>query len=217
MPVDALHALARGPATGSTLIHARQGQDNLPQLKAVVFQVAMEVFAQREWEVHDRNKFSRQQTFAMFVEQTWREYMGEPCARCKGHGVIGRKLDQVRHSLDDCQMCGTRGYIIVPTTSYSVRSHKPEQMRKPCPKCRGKMLVEIKQELKASKLRACPACWGSGAVPASVRARAQALRYGHSQVHRVWTERFRTVLATLRTFEMDAMIVAREYLYGEES
>mgnify|MGYP001594990569 CR=1 FL=1 len=214
-PVDALHALARTSVTGSTLIHARQGQDNMPQLKAVVFQIAMEIFAHRNWQVQDRGRFSRHATFDAFVEQVWREYMGEPCKRCKGHGVVGRKFDQVRHRLADCEACGSRGYVMVLTKSWSVKERKPLIMRKPCPMCRGKMLIEIKQELKAGRLHSCPACAGGGAAPASVRVRAKALHYGHSQVHTVWTERFRAVLAALRSHEFWAMMECQEYLYGD--
>lgn len=216
-PVDALTALARTPATGSTLVHARQGWDNLWQLRMTVNAVTVEVFQARDWDIRVRPKYTMGDTLTMFIEQIWREYMGEPCVRCKGHGVIGRKLDMVRHHLAECATCHATGLVLVATTAYSVQSKRPMMMKRPCPSCHGKKLIEIKQELKAGRLRSCPECWGSGAVPASVRARARAIHYGNSQVHRVWQERFRVVLATLRTYEMDALILCREYLFGPEN
>lgn len=209
MPVDALHALALAPERGSVLIHARLGQDNIPMLQAVVKQVAMEIFAARGWRIVQR-KYTAQQRLDMFCEQVWREYMGEPCRRCKGHGWIGRKLDLIRHRLDKCRNCGGSGYRLRPSQS------SPDYcFRVPCSTCRGKRLVEVIEELKARRLRQCPECWGSGSIAASVRARAHALRVGHSTLHQVWQERFRVVLMTLRDLERDALIVCREQLYGD--
>ena len=214
MPVDALHALAIIPKQSSVVLHARLGQDNLPALRAVVLQISMEVFVQRDWEITERRKFSRAQTLGFFVEQVWREYMGEPCRWCKGHGYVGRKYDTVRHRLGICETCQGRGYVIWQTKSQSIATRASLNMRKPCGTCRGKRLVEISEEIKARRLKPCSACWGSGAIPASVRARARALHYGRSQVHAVWQERFRVVLAVLRGKELDGLILCREYLFG---
>jgi len=214
MPVDALHALAVMPKESSVVIHARLGQDNLPALRAVVLHLTIEVFAQREWKVPQRRKFTGMQTLRFFVEQVWREYMGEPCRRCKGHGYVGRKYDTIRHRLGTCETCHGQGYTLVPTGSYSVETRKPLKIRKPCASCRGKRLVEISEEVKARRLKPCPVCWGSGAIPASLRARAKALHENHMQIKRVWQERFRVVLAELRAKELDGLIICREYLFG---
>jgi len=206
-PVDALHALAVLPKQSSVLIHARFAQDNLPALRAVVRQITMEVFAQRGWQIPQRMKFSREQTLGFFVKQVWREYLGEPCRRCKGYGYVGRKFDTVRHRLGTCQNCAGRGFVLVPRGDY--------KLRKPCAACRGKRLVEISEEVKARRLKSCPVCWGSGATPASLRARAKALHDNHMQIKRVWQERFRAVLAELRAKEREALIMCREYLFGD--
>lgn len=204
VPVDALHALAVAPLEGSILLHARLGEDNLKQLKIVVKFVAMEIFAQREWTVFGR-RMSPDQRMDLFVEQVWREYMGEPCRNCKGHGYIGRKLDLVRHKLKGCGGCHGSGWVLNPSGLKAV-----------CTTCRGKTLVTVTEELKAGRLRTCPACWGSGSVPATIRARARALHYDHQQIRRVWLERFRAVLMTLREHERNALIICREQLYGAE-
>jgi len=214
MPVDALHALAVVPKQSSVLIHARFGQDNLPALRAVVLQITMEIFAQRDWKLPERRKFTRAQTLGFFVEQVWREYLGEPCRSCTGHGYVGRKYDTIRHRLGSCETCQGRGFVMWQTKSMSVKTRTTLAIRKPCGTCRGKRLVEISEEVKARRLKACPACRGSGAIRASVRARARALHYGHSQVHAVWQQRFRTVLAVLREKELDGLIICREYLFG---
>jgi hypothetical protein len=208
MPVDALHALAVLPKQSSVVIHARLGQDNLPALRAVVLQLTMEIFAQREWEIPERRKFKREQTLRFFVEQVWREYMGEPCRRCKGHGYVGRKYDTIRHRLGTCETCHGQGFVMM-----AMRGSQGK-IRKPCATCRGKRLVEISEEVKARRLKPCPVCWGSGAIPASLRARAKALHDNHMQIKRVWQERFRVVLAELRAKELDGLIICREYLFG---
>jgi len=214
MPVDALHALAIVPKASSVVIHARLGQDNLPALRAVVLQLTMEVFAHREWSVPVRQKFTVAQTLGFFVEQVWREFMGEPCRRCKGHGYVGRKYDTIRHRLGTCETCQGRGFVLWQTKSMSIATRSTLAMRKPCGTCRGKRLVEISEEAKAHRLKACPACYGSGAIPASLRARAKALRTHHMDIKRVWLERFRVVLAVLREKELDGLIICREYLFG---
>lgn len=205
VPVDALHALALAPPVGSVLVHARQGEDNIEQLRTVVRFVAMEIFAARHWTIFGR-RMKPEQRMGLFVEQVWREYMGEPCRTCMGHGYVGRKLDLVRHRLDRCKACRARGYVF-----------NPSGLRIPCAVCRGKTLVEVIEQLKAKRLRQCPVCWGAGAAPASLRARARALHYDHKHIARVWLERFRVVLMTLRDYERDALIVCREQLYGPES
>lgn len=215
VPVDALHALALAPAKGSVLIHARIGQENLAQLEIVVQQVALQIFAERNWTIHGR-RMNPTERMRRFCEQVWREYMGEPCRRCKGHGWVGRKLDLVRHRLGTCESCQGRGFVIVQTKSSSVETRSTLLVRKPCSTCRGKRLVEVVEELKAKRLRQCPACWGSGSVPATMRARARALRYDHKHVGAVWMERFRAVLMALRNYERDALIICREQLYGPE-
>jgi len=208
MPVDALHALARAPRASSVLIHARFGQENLEQLRAVVLQIAMEVFAHRDWQIPQRRQFSRERTLGFFVEQVWHEYLGEPCRRCKGYGYIGRKFDTVRHSLGSCQNCRGMGFVMMQSPRPAIK------LRSPCPTCRGKGLVEISEEVKARRLRPCAECWGSGAMPASVRARAKALRLSRMEAWRVWQERFRVVLAELRAKEHDGLIICREFLFG---
>jgi hypothetical protein len=215
VPVDALHALALAPEQSSVLIKARLGDDNLSALRAVVMQLTMEVFAQRRWSVPERRKFTRAQTLYFFVEQVWREYLGEPCRWCKGHGYVGRKYDTIRHRLGTCETCHGRGFVLVPTNSYSVETRKPLTIRRPCATCRGKTLVEISEEVKARRLKVCLACWGSGTIPGSLRARAKALHDNHMQIKRVWQERFRVVLAVLREKERDGLIICREYLFGD--
>lgn len=215
VPVDALHALALAPVKGSVLIHARLGEDNLAALRTVVLQITMEVFAQREWKIPERRKFTRMQTLRFFVEQAWREYMGERCRRCKGHGYVGRKYDTIRHRLGTCATCQGRGFVMWQTKSSSVGTRSSLQVRKPCATCKGKRLVEISEEMKARRLKSCPECWGSGSVPASLRARARAMHENHMHIKRVWLERFRVVLMTLRDYERDALIVVREMLYSD--
>jgi hypothetical protein len=211
VPVDALHALGRSPYAGVVLIHAQLGQDNLRELHAMVKATTLELFRQREWTIYARGKHSIDATIDLFVEQTWREYMGAPCKRCRGLGYVGRKLDMVRHRLGYCPHCEHAGFVLREVAG----SEGGEYLRVPCPVCRGKQLVTIKEELKAGRLHACPLCAGVGRAPASVRTRARALHYGKSQIHDVWQERFRVVLSTLRALERDAMIVCREQLYGE--
>lgn len=214
MPVDALHALALAPERGAVLIHARQGQDNMPMLRAVVKQITAEIFAQRGWQIPHR-RYTAEQRLDFFVEQVWREYMGEPCHRCKGHGYVGRKLDLVRHRLDSCRTCSSSGFVTVPTSALSIETKTPLLVRHVCPACRGKRLVEVVEALTAKRLRQCPECFGSGSVAASWRVRARAMRCSHTQVRREWLERFRAVLMTLREMERDAMIVCREQIYSE--
>jgi hypothetical protein len=208
MPVDALHALAVLPKESSVVIHARLGEDNLPALRGVVLHLTIEVFAQREWKIPQRRKFTGMQTLRFFVEQVSREYLGEPCRRCNGHGYLGRKYDTIRHRLGTCETCHGQGFVMM-----AMRGSQGK-IRKPCATCRGKRLVEISDEVKARRLKSCPVCWGSGSIRASVRARARALHYGHSQVHAVWQQRFRVVLAELRAKELDGLMICREYLFG---
>jgi hypothetical protein len=203
MPVDILQALAMTPATAATLIRARRGADNLPQLLAVVKQVAVTVFADRGWQIPEHRAISAATRMDMFVEQCWREYMGEPCKRCRGHGFVGHKYEVLRHRLDDCGWCHGKGFII----------DIKKKLRNICPTCRGKRLVEVAEAIKAAKLRVCMACWGAGSVPASTRRRARALRYDPMHIYRVWQERFRTVLATLRAHERDGLIACRRALF----
>jgi hypothetical protein len=217
MPVDILQALAMTPATAATLIQARRGADNLPQLRSAVKRVAMTVFADRGWQIPEHRAIGAATRMDMFVEQCWREYMGAPCGRCKGHGFVGPKYEALRHRLAECKSCEGAGFTIIPfqwTEATSYQWVGPRGMRQVCPTCRGRCLVEISEAVRAGKLSVCMACWGSGSVPASTRRRARALRYDHMHVYRVWQERFRIVLATLRAHERDGLIVCREALFG---
>lgn len=222
MPVDILQALAMTPPAAATLIQARRGVDNLPQLRAVVKNVAVTVFDERGWKIPEHRAITPDKRMDMFVEQCWREYMGAPCNRCKGHGFVGHKYEALRHRLSGCSGCGGEGYITVPyevewteTTAYTWSG--PRGVRKVCAACKGKGLVSISEALKAGKLRVCMACWGSGSVPASTRRRGRALRYDNMHIYHVWQERFRIVLATLRAHERDGLIAARDALFGKDS
>jgi hypothetical protein len=218
MPVDILRALAIAPERGATLIKARGGADNLRELVAVVKLTSIEVFADRGWTIPAHRAISADRRMDRFVEQIWREYFGAPCNRCKGHGFVGTKYEILRHSLDHCRRCNGEGFIFLPftwTESNSIMWTGQRGLRQACPKCRGKRLVEVSEAVKAGKLRVCMACWGAGSVPASIRRRARALRYDHMHVYRVWQERFRIVLATLRAHEREGLIACREVLFGQ--
>lgn len=217
MPVDIIRALARTLPAAEILIQARRGSDNLPQLRAVVKQIATEIFLERGWQIPEHRAITSSTRFDMFIEQCWREYMGAPCNRCKGHGFVGHKYEVLRHRLSDCAGCFGRGFRYTAlewteTTSYDWTGQR--SMRVVCVGCRGKGLVEISEAVKAGKLRVCMACWGSGSVPASTRRRARALRYDHMHIYHVWQERFRIVLATLRSHERDGLVACRDALFG---
>jgi RecJ-like exonuclease len=253
-PVDALQALARAPQMGSVLLHARLGQDNLVMLRAVVNEVAMNVFEKRNWTVGRRRYVTvscdtchakgvvrtpagveqpcprckgkrsiERDRMDLFVDQIWREYMGEPCHRCRGYGYVGRKFDTLRHKLDKCRNCGGGGYRLRPVREpregdeYHFTARAPVYLRVPCDTCHGKGLSVIVEELKARRLSHCPECFGSGSVAASLRARAKAIRFDAMHVSRVWLERFRVVLMTLRDLERAALVVIRDQLYGPDS
>lgn len=219
MAVDILQALAMTPAAAATLIQARRGVDNLPQLRAVVKQIATEIFIDRQWTIPEHRAISTDKRMDMFVEQCWREYMGAPCKRCRGHGFVGNKYETLRHRLTECPKCEARGFMFIAlnwteTTSYDWVG--PRSLRVVCTTCRGKRLVEVSEAVKAGKLKICMACWGSGSVPASTRRRGRALRYDNMHIYHVWQERFRIVLATLRAHERDGLIACREALFGKD-
>jgi len=216
--VDVLRALAFTTPIASALIHARRGKDNLLELHAAVKQVAAAVFADRGWEIPEHRAISSDKRLDLFVEQCWREYMGEPCKRCRGHGFVGHKYEALRHRLDECAKCQGRGFEIIPFTSGrwvgwpTAETHQFHGVRQICSSCRGKRLVEVSEAVKAGKLSGCIACWGSGSVPASTRRRARALGCDHMHVYRFWQERFRIVLAALRASERQGLVAVQEAL-----
>lgn len=214
--VDVLRALAFTTPIASALIHARRGKDNLPELRAAVKAVALAVFADRGWEIQEHRAISSDKRMDRFVEQCWREYMGAPCKRCKGHGFVGHNYEANRHRLGQCPKCEGKGFEFIPFIRWSgwptAQTHHLHGVRSPCSSCNGKRLVEVSEAVKDGKLRVCMACWGSGSVPARVSHRARALRYDYMVVYRVWQERFRAVLLTLRMHEREGLVAVREGL-----
>ena len=219
MAVDVLRALAFTTPVASALIHARSGKDNLPELAAAVKEIAVSVFSDRGWEIPEHRVISPDKRLDLFVEQCWREYMGEPCKRCRGHGFVGHNYKaNLRHRLYQCQKCEGRGFEFIPFTRWSgfptAETHHLHGVRRICSSCNGKRLVEVSEAVKVGKLKVCMACWGSGSVAASVRRRARALRYDKMHIYAVWQERFRIVLAGMRAAEREGLIVVRVGLFG---
>ena len=209
-PVDALTALGQiKERHGALVLHAKYAGESLNDMRAVVLQMAQAVFATRGWVVHDRKHLTADQTMRLFANQVWREFFGQPCEVCRGHGVLGQKLDSVRHRLDVCGTCSGNGYVLVP-----LKKHPGFFLRGPCETCRGKQYVQITEALKAGKLRSCTACSGTGNVRASSRARGRALQYDHKHIQRVWVERFKVVLLELLRVELAALYECVEHLYG---
>lgn len=217
MPVEALIAMGRikKEPHGALVLHAKHAGESLEQVRAVVLMLALEIFAQQEWVVHPRKKYTRDDTMRMFANQVWREFFGEPCETCKGHGVLGQKLDSVRHRMAPCEVCANKGYIMRPFTGDKVKAFKGMgSLRVPCETCRGNRYVQITEALKAGKLRSCSACSGTGTVKSSLRARGRALQYDHQHVRRVWIDRFTAVLVELRRIELASLYECVDYLYG---
>lgn len=218
--VDVLRALAQTTPIASALIHARQGSDDMLELHSAVKEVALAVFHERGWEIPERRAISSEKRLAMFVEQCWREYMGAPCKRCRGHGFVGLKYEHLKHRLDECAKCQGRGFVFIPFNSTywmgwpTEATQRQAGMRQTCSSCRGKRLIEVSEEVKTGKLKVCMACWGSGSMPARVSVRARALRYDHMHVYRIWQERFRVVLMQLRAHEREGLVIARDALFG---
>jgi len=210
VPVDALTALGRlkDEPHGALVLRAKYAGDSVAAMRAVVLEIAQVLFARYGWVVHARDHYTEAETMDMFASQVCREFFGEPCDVCRGHGVLGQKLDSVRHSMDVCDPCRGRGYLSRPITK-----HPGFYLRVPCGTCRGNRYTQITETLKAGKLRSCVSCSGSGTIKASLRARGRALKYDHQHIRRVWVDRFDVTLSELRRIELVALLECTDYLY----
>ncbi len=214
MPVDALYALGRLPQSGgSVVLHAKLVGEGLDRLAELILQLTMTIFAANEWEVRPRRSHAPADTLRMFAHQVMREFLGEPCPKCKGHGVLGNKLDSVRHHLDSCAACMGKGFTM--RKHFSERVKQEVNLRAPCSVCRGRRYVQITEAVKAERLKACLSCDGTGVVQDSYRQRARALHYDHMHIHRVWGVRFRAVLRELRTIERGALYECANFLFED--
>lgn len=203
-PVDALFALGKvSDPTGALLVHAKLGGESLDALCGVILEIATMIFEYRQWPVFDRKDVPRSVTMERFAKQVLREFMGEPCAQCRGHGVLGHQADTRRERRTHCAPCKGAGFI-------------RDTVRRICPTCRGKRYLVLTEELQAGKLKACTACAGSGVVLDSSRARANALGFDHAYILRVWAVRFNAVLAELRRIERRAVCECAAFLFGSD-
>lgn len=203
-PVDALHALGRARhPLASALLHAKMGELDMPKMMDAVATITQEVFTENDWHINERHNYTAQQVLNMFCRQVVLEYFGEPCRKCRGRGVLGRRQD-MKHSMGQCPTC--LGAKLV--------SGGARKAKRPCDTCMGKGVVQVQEEIKASKLKQCDACNGAGAEPDSTRSRGRGLRIDHMMIIRVWGERINMVLARVREIEREAMRGATQFLRG---
>lgn len=237
-PADAVAALGivalRRGQKHATVLSAKLGGESRAALQVVVHEATALVFGQRGWEIKGTKKFDPGQIATAFIQQVVTEFVSSPCARCGGHGYRGHSVDSIRHAMDVCSSCGGVGRVAVRLADVTVkvgekerkvkrithtRAMTPEEQEswinlttRNCRGCRGKGLKPISKAVKASKLRPCPSCNGTGRVRASAVARAEALKCHRSHIYRVWGERFKAVLMELKRLEKVGLWTVEEYL-----
>lgn len=194
-PVDALHALGRARhPLASILLHAKFGELDVPKMVEAVKAETLEVFEAHDWHINKRQNYTSEQVLTMFAKQVTLEYFGEPCRKCRGRGVLGRWQD-VKHDMAQCPAC---------LGAKQLKTGARKAFR-PCSSCAGKGIVQVTNEVKASKLKQCDACFGAGCEADSTRSRGRGLRIDHAMIVRVWGERLNAVLASLREIERKAL------------
>lgn len=216
--VDVLTALGvvREPA-GAAVLHARIGGEQANAVKVMLLEWCTIAFEQRGWKAATR-RHTADEMMALFVNQVWAEFSGPACRKCSGRGSVGQKFDAVRHGLVKCKACRGAGYVVSVGSKRGKKSAaltSATAVHRQCSVCRGNRYVPLTEMERATKLRSCTACDGTGRHRPSQRARGQALEVSAPIIGKVWAERFYVALRELRRIERRTLHDVNNYLFSD--